>query len=44
MAEEHVKRGECYERKSLEARARAETIKDWDARRTALLAPPCGKP
>ena len=37
MAEERVKRGEFYERKALEARAKAETIKDSDARRTMLL-------
>ena len=37
MADERVKRAEFYERKALEARAKAETIKDWDARRTMLL-------
>jgi hypothetical protein len=36
MADERVKRAEFYERKALEARAKAET-KDWDARRTMLL-------
>ena len=35
MADERVKRAE--ERKALEARAKAETIKNWDARRTMLL-------
>ena len=37
MADKRVKRAEFYERKALEARAKAETIKDWDARRTMLL-------
>ena len=37
MADERIKRAEFYERKALEARAKAETIKDWDARRTMLL-------
>jgi hypothetical protein len=37
MADERVKRAEFYERKALETRAKAETIKDWDARRTMLL-------
>jgi hypothetical protein len=37
MAGERIKRAEFYERKALEARANAETIKDWDARRTMLL-------
>ena len=37
MADEGIKRAEFYERKALEARAKAETIKDWDARRTMLL-------
>ena len=37
MADERVKRAEYYERKAREARAKAETIKDWDARRTMLL-------
>ena len=37
MADERVKRAEFYERKALEARAKAETIKDWGARRTMLL-------
>ena len=32
-----VKRAEFYERKALEARAKAETIMDWEARRTMLL-------
>ena len=35
MADERIKRTELYERKALEARAKAETIKD--ARRTMLL-------
>ena len=37
MADERVKPTEFYERKALEARAKAETIKDSDARRTMLL-------
>jgi hypothetical protein len=37
MADKRVKRADFYERKALEARAKAETIKDWDARRTMLL-------
>ena len=37
MADERFKRAEFYERKALEARANAETIKDWNARRTMLL-------
>jgi len=37
MAGKLVKRAKFYERKALEARAKAETIKDWDARRTMLL-------
>jgi len=37
MADERVKRAEYYEGKALKARAKAETIKDWDARRTTLL-------
>ena len=44
MPDERVKHTEFYERKALEARAKAETIKNWDARRTMLLAPPCGNP
>jgi hypothetical protein len=37
MADERVKRAEFYEGKALEAGAKAETTKDWDARRTMLL-------
>ena len=37
MADERIKRAEFYERKALEAPAKSETIKDWDARRTMLL-------
>ena len=37
MADASGKRAEFYERKALEARAKAETIEDWDARRTKLL-------
>ena len=37
MADARIKRVEFYERKALKARAKAETIKDWDARRTMLL-------
>jgi hypothetical protein len=37
MADERVKHAEFYEPKGLEARAKAETIKDWDARRRMLL-------
>jgi hypothetical protein len=37
MTDERFKRADFYERKALEARAKAETIKDWDARRTMLL-------
>ena len=37
MADERLKRAEFYERKALEARAKAEAIKDWDARGTMLL-------
>jgi hypothetical protein len=37
MADKRVKRAESYERKALEAWAKAETIMDWDARRTMLL-------
>ena len=44
MADERVKRAEFYERKALEARAKSETIKDWDARRTMLLVASMWKP
>ena len=38
MADEgSIKRAEFYEQKALEARAKAETMKDWEARRTMLL-------
>jgi hypothetical protein len=37
MAHERIKRAEFYERKALEARAKAETIRDWGARRIVLL-------
>ena len=37
MSDERAKRAEFYERKALEARAEAETIEDWGARRTVLL-------
>ena len=38
MADKRDKRADFYERKALEARAKAETITDWEARRTMLLA------
>ena len=40
MADERLKWAKSCERKALEARARAETIKDWDARGTMLLIAP----
>jgi hypothetical protein len=40
MADERLKPAKACERKALEARARAETIKDWDARGTMLLIAP----
>ncbi len=37
MADEGVKRAEFYERKAAEARAKADGLKDLEARRTMLL-------